>query len=78
VSEVVFAVHVFVIIDKVFVAGVVGWVDINDVNLALMGIGEGGECFEIVAFDKDMGWGVGGAAGDVAFLYFFEDGERGA
>ena len=71
----VLAIHVFVIIDKVFVAGVVGWVDIDNIYLALVGIGEGGEGFEVVSFDKDVVGGVGGVAGDVAFFDLFEDGE---
>ena len=78
VAVTILAIHIFVIIDKVFVAGVVGWVDIDDVDFALMGISEGGEGFEVVAFDKDVVWRVGGAAGDVAFSDFFEDWERGS
>ena len=71
----VFTVHEAVVVFKVFVVGVVRRVDIDNIYLALMGIGEGGEDFEVVAFDKDVVWGVWGAAGDVAFLYLFEDGE---
>ena len=78
VAVVVVGIDVLVVIDEVAVAGVVGRVDIDDVDAALVGVGEGGEGFEVVALDKDVVGGGGRRAGDVAFRHFVEYGQVGA
>lgn len=52
----VFGVDVGVVVDEVFVAGVVGWIDVDDVDFSGVGIGQGGEGFEVVALDDDVVW----------------------
>lgn len=50
----VFAVDERIVIDKVFVAGVVGRVDVDYIDFAFVGVCEGSQCFEVVAFDEYM------------------------
>ncbi len=50
----VLGVYVGVVVDEVFVAGVVGRVDVDYVDFALVGVGQGGKSFEVVALDKDV------------------------
>ena len=38
----VLTVHIAVVIDEVFVACVVGWIDVDDVDFSGVGIGQGG------------------------------------
>lgn len=52
----VLTVHIAVVIDEVFVAGVVGWVDVDDVDFTSVGVGKSGEGFEVVALDDDVVW----------------------
>ena len=52
----IFFVYEAVVIDEVVIAGIVRRIDIDDINLALVRVGKGGEGFEIIAFDKDMVW----------------------
>ena len=54
VAVAVLAVHKAVVIDEVLVARVVGRVDIDDIHLALVGVGERGQRLQVVALDKDM------------------------
>ena len=43
-----------VIISKILVASVVRRIDIDDINLSLVGIAEGGKCFQVVALYQNM------------------------
>lgn len=52
----VFGVDEGVVVDEVFVAGVVGRIDVDHVDFAGVGVGEGGEGFEIVALNYDVIW----------------------
>lgn len=54
----VLTVHIAVVIDEVFVAGVVGRIDVDDVDFTGVGIGQGGEGLEVVALDDDVVWVV--------------------
>lgn len=54
VTVAVFGVDVGVVIDEVFVAGVVGRIDVDDVDFSGVGIGQGGEGFEVVALYDDV------------------------
>lgn len=50
----VLCVDVTVVIDEVFVAGVVGWVDVDYVDAALVGVAECCKGLEIVPFDNNV------------------------
>lgn len=50
----VLTIHIAVVIDEVFVAGVVGRIDVDDVDFSGVGIGQGGEGFEVVALYDDV------------------------
>ena len=39
---------------SIFVAGVVGRIDVDDVDFSGVGIGQGGEGLEVVALDDDV------------------------
>lgn len=54
----VLAINVRVVIDKVFVACVVRWVDIYNVDFPGVGVSERGKCFEIIALNDYMIWVV--------------------
>ena len=54
VAVAVLAIDKAVVVNEVLVARVVGRVDIDDVNLAFVGIREGGEGFEVVTLNQDM------------------------
>lgn len=45
-----------VVVDEVFVAGVVRRIDVDYVDFAGVGVGEGGEGFEIIALNYDVIW----------------------
>ena len=47
-------VHKLVVIDKILVAGVIRRIDVDNVNLALVRIGKGGQGFEVVSLNEDM------------------------
>ncbi len=51
---VIVSIDVIVIIDKIFVASVIWRVYINYVDFAGVGVGEGGECFEVITLDEYM------------------------
>jgi len=57
----VLAVHEAVVVLEVFVAGVVGRVDVDDVHAAFVGEGQGSEGVQVVAFDEEV-VGVFGSA----------------
>lgn len=40
---IIICIDIVVIIDKIFIAGVVGWIDVDHVDFAGVGVGEGGE-----------------------------------
>ena len=50
----VLAIYIAVVVDEVFVACVVGRVDVDNIDFAGVGVGQRGECFEVVALDKDV------------------------
>ena len=56
VAVAVLGVDVGVVVDEVFVASIVRWIDVDHIDFAGVGVGEGGEGFEIVALDYDMVW----------------------
>ncbi len=47
----VFGVDVGIVVDKVFVSGVVWRIDVDYVDFAGVGVGEGSEGFEVIALD---------------------------
>ena len=71
----VLVVHVAVIIDEVFVARVVRRVDIDDVHLALVGVGERGQRLQVVALDKDMVRGFLAAIGQSQLFVLHQHGK---
>ena len=48
------AVNIGIVIDKVFVAGIIRRVYVYNINFALMGVGKCGQGFEIITFNQDM------------------------
>ena len=50
----VFSIHIRIVIDEVFITCIIGRIDIDDVNLSLVCIAEGGECFQIVTLYEDV------------------------
>ena len=50
----VLAIYIAIVINEVFVACVIWRVDVDDVDFACVGVGQRGECFEVVALDKDV------------------------
>lgn len=58
-SKRIFFINIVIIVFKfVILAGVVGWIDVNDVDFAGVGVGKSGEGFEVVALDDDVVWVV--------------------
>ena len=53
-SKSIITINIIVIICKVFMPRIVWWIDIDDVNLSLVCIAEGGECFQIVTLYEDV------------------------
>ncbi len=53
-SEIVIRINIGIIIVEVLVAGVVWRINIDNINLAGVGVGESGKSFEIVALDQYM------------------------
>ena len=66
---------VIVVIDKIFVACVVWWIDIDDVDFSGVGVGEGGECFEVVALDEYMVGGIGAGSSQRAAFVLSQNGQ---
>ena len=52
-------VHIAVIIDKVLVAGIIRRIDVDNINISVVGIGEFGEGGEVVALNDKMVGGSG-------------------
>lgn len=52
------AVYVVVVVDEVSVAGVVGRVDVYNVDFAGVGVGECCQRYEVVPLDNNMIWDV--------------------
>ena len=52
----VLAVNIVVVIDEVFVAGVIRGINVDNVDFALVGVGEGCQGFEVVALNQYMIW----------------------
>ncbi len=50
----IFTIYIRVVIDKVLVAGVVRGIYIDNINFALMGIGESGQSLKVISLYKDM------------------------
>ena len=75
VTVAVLGVHKRVVVDEVLVARIIRRIDIDDVYLSLMGIGEGGEGFQVVALNKDMVRGIGLVAQYRLVLHFSQNGQ---
>ena len=69
------SVNIGIVIDEIFVARVVRRIDIDDINLAFVGVAEGCESFKVVALDKDMVGGIRSIGDDAAFLYLGQHGK---
>lgn len=52
----VFGINVGVVIDEVFIAGIVWRIDVDYIYFAGVGVSKGCQGFEIVALDDDMVW----------------------
>ena len=50
----VLTIHIAVVVDEVFVASVVGRIDVDDVDFTSVGVGKSGEGFEVVALYDDV------------------------
>ncbi len=53
-SKAIISIYIAIIICKIRMTRVVWRIDVDDINLSLMGIAEGGECFEVVALNQYM------------------------
>lgn len=51
---VIVSIYVIVIIDKIFVAGIVRGINVDNVDFTCVGVSKGCQGFEIVALDDDM------------------------
>lgn len=47
----IFAIHITIIIDEIFISGIVRGIYINDINFPLVCVSKCCESFEIVSFD---------------------------
>ena len=69
----VFTVYKRIVVDKILIACIIRRIDIYYVNLALVSIGESGERFEVVTFDKDMVGRIGRLAHDGTLRHLREN-----
>ena len=64
-----------IIINKLF-SRIIRWIDVDDINLSLMGIAEGSKSLQVVALNEDMIGGIGLAAQYRLVLHFAQHGQR--
>lgn len=64
----IFGVYIAVVIDKIFVAGIVWWIYIDYIYLAFVGVSKCGKGFEIISFDKYMVRRIGIVGNDATTL----------
>jgi hypothetical protein len=56
VTEAIFTIDIVIVVDEVLVPSIVRWVNIYDIYLSLMRIGEYREDMIVVSLDDDMCW----------------------
>ena len=75
-SIAVFGIYKRVVIDEVLVACVIRRIDVDDINLSLMRIAEGSECFEVVTLNQNMVRSIRFIAQYCLVFYFTQNGQR--
>ena len=71
----VFRIHKRVVIDEILVTRIVRRIDVDDINLAFVGITEGGKGFQVVTLYQNMVGSIRLAAQYCLVLYFAEYGK---
>ena len=66
---------IIIIFEFVFFPCIVRRIDIDDINLAFVGVAEGCEGFEVVALDEDMVGSIRSIRDDAALLYLGQHGK---
>ena len=67
-SEIILIINKVIIIFPILSTCIVRWIDVDDINLSSVGVGQCGECLQVVTLDQDVVRGIGAVADDALCL----------
>ena len=75
-SKCIIFIHKRVIIDEVLIARIIRRIDVDDINLSLMGIAEGSKSLQVVTLNQNMIGGIWLVTRYRLVLHFSQNGQR--